>query len=145
MNSKLYDRDLYAWATANAELIRHGKLSEIDAAHVAEELESMARSRRRELVNRLAVIVAHLIKWQYQPAIRSNSWKNNIGVQRDDAVELLEESPSLRHEMDDKSERAYKKARRLAAADMGLSAELFPESCPYSFDQIMDENFWPEF
>ena len=143
MGTVSYDEDFYAWAKRNAELMREGRLSEVEVEHIAEELESMTRSEKRELTNRLAVLIAHLLKWQFQPERRSNSCKNTIEVQREDVAELIEESPSLRHEIDADLGRAYKKAIRLAAAETGVSTETFPTVCPYAFDEIVAEGFWP--
>jgi hypothetical protein len=144
METVSYEQDLYAWGRQNAELLRQGRLSEVDIEHVAEELDGMTRSIRRELINRLAVLIAHLLKWQFQPERRSNSWKNTIEVQREDATELIEESPSLRYEIDEKPARAYKKAVRLAAVETGMRTDAFPKVCPYSLEEIIGEGCWPD-
>ena len=144
MTERLYEKDFYAWAAENARLMREGRLNEIDTEHIAEELESMTRSEKRELINRLAVLIAHLLKWQFQPDRRSNSWKNSIDLQREDVSALLEDSPSLRYEMEDKLKRAYHKAKLLAAADTSMSRGAFADECPYDLDQIMSDEFWPE-
>jgi hypothetical protein len=64
-NSESYKQDFYAWAMKNAALIRQGRFSEIDAEHVAEELESMGKSEKRELISRLSILLTHLLKWQF--------------------------------------------------------------------------------
>jgi len=143
-SDQLYEKDFYAWANKNAELLRAGRLSEVDAGNIAEELETMGRSEKRELTNRLAVLLAHLLKWVFQPELRSNSWKYTIRGQRDDILDILEESPSLRSEIDERLVKAYEKATRLAAEQTGLEEGNFPANCPYSFDQAMDKDFWPE-
>jgi hypothetical protein len=143
MEPVTHDQDFHAWAKRNAELIRRGKLSEIDAEHIAEELENMGKSQKRELVNRLAVLLAHLLKWQYQPDRRSNSWVSTVVTQRREIMLLLDESPSLRHDMDSSIEKAYRFARDQAAREMGVGKKISLESCPYSFDQIVNEDFWP--
>ena len=76
--TEAYEQDFFAWAMKNAELIRQGRLSEIDAEHIAEELEDMGGSSKRELTNRLGVLLAHLLKWKYQPEQRSSSWSGTI-------------------------------------------------------------------
>src|SRR3990167_11263714 len=116
-----YNKDFYSWAIHNAQLLREGKLSEVDIEHIAEEIESMGKSERRELINRLAILMAHLLKWQFQPERRSNSWKYTIEEQRDEVLELIEESPSLKHEIKEKLDRAYKKAILWAATEMGVN------------------------
>ena len=143
MEPVTHDQDFHAWAKRNAELMRQGKLSEIDAEHIAEELENMGKSQKRELVSRLAVLLAHLLKWQKQPDRRSNSWVSTIVTQRTEILLLLDESPSLRHDMDSTVEKAYRFARDRAAREMGLGKDMLLRSCPYSFDQIVDEDFWP--
>lgn len=141
---ELYDQDFYAWALRNADLLRQGKLSEIDAANIAEELESMGRSERRALVNRLAVLLAHLLKWRCQPGLRCNSWKYTIKEQRRKVCALLEDSPSLRHELHARFREAYADSLLLAAKETGLEEDAFPATCPYSLEEILSPEFWPE-
>jgi hypothetical protein len=102
-----YEQDFYAWANSNARLLRAGRLSEVDAQNIAEEVETMGRSERRELMSRLSVLLAHFLKWQCQPERRSESWRNTIESQREDVLELLEENPSLHREANDRLNRAY--------------------------------------
>ncbi len=139
-----YEKDFYSWSMRNAGLLRQGKFTEIDAAHIAEELEAMGRSEKRELVNRLSVLVAHLLKWKYQSVKRSRNWKNTILTQRIDIHELLEDSPSLRHELDQKIEKAYRKARLKAEDETGIDTEYFPPVCPFSAEEILAEDYFPE-
>jgi len=140
---KRYDQDFYAWAIKNAELLRQGRLSEIDAEHVAEELESMGKSERRELISRLEVLLVHLLKWQFQPGLRGASWEITILKQRDSLADLLEESPSLRQGLSEHLVRAYGRARRYAAKETGLPLATFPDSCPFTGEQVLDPEFWP--
>ena len=142
--AEAYELDFYAWAMKNAELIRAGRLEEIDADNIAEELESMGKSQKRALASRLVVLLAHLLKWQYQPESRSRSWKNTIKVQRLDLGELLDESPSLRPSLQETMASAYTKARLLAARDTGLDETELPEGCPFTLEQAMDPDYWPQ-
>ncbi|MGH8487574.1 MAG: DUF29 domain-containing protein [Gammaproteobacteria bacterium] len=142
--SSAYEHDFYAWAMTNAKLLREGKLEQIDVEHVAEELEGMGKTQQRVLISRLTVLLAHLMKWQLQPELRSRSWKNTIRVQRIDFQELLQDNPSLGPQTGEALSRAYQKAKLLAAGDTNMDETGFPETCPYSFEQVMDEAFWPE-
>ena len=144
MDATLYENDFYAWATRNAKLMREGKLSEIDVDHIAEELEEMSGSQRRELVSRLAVLTAHLLKWQYEPELRGRSWKLTIMSQRDNLADLLDESPSLKSQSGPLLPKAYGRAKRYASIQTGLSETAFPDLCPYSFDQLIDPDYWPK-
>jgi len=131
-------------AVTNAKLLREGKLEGIDIEHVAEELESMGKTQQRMLIGRLTALLAHLMKWQLQPELRSRSWKNTIKMQRIDLQELLQDNPSLRPQMGEALNRAYRKAKLLAAGDTDMDETGFPETCPYSFEQALEEAFWPE-
>jgi hypothetical protein len=143
MTTVAYDQDFYAWAKWNAELMRRGKLSEIDTERIAEELENMGKTQKRELVSRLAVLLTHMLKWQYQPDRRSDSWVSTIVTQRTEILLLMEDSPSLAHDVDSSIEKGYRFAKDRAAREMGVSKNGFPESCPYSFHQVVTEDFWP--
>ena len=139
-----YERDFYAWAEKNATLLRQRRFAELDAVHIAEELESMGRSEKRAPKSRLTVLLAHLLKWRYQPALRSNSWRYTIKEQRLEVADVLEENPSLRSQLDDILGSAYRASRLVAARETGLAEDTFPAEYPFSFDQIMNEDFWPE-
>lgn len=139
-----YEKDFYSWSMKNATLLREKKFSDIDVEHIAEELEAMGRSEKRELVSRLSVLIAHLLKWKFQAVRRSRSWENTISTQRLDINDLLEDSPSLRHDFDEKIKKAYKKARMKAEDETGIDRERFPKTCPFSAEEIMDEEFFPE-
>jgi Domain of unknown function DUF29 len=71
--SPLYDRDFFAWSRQQAELLRAGKLAEADIEHIAEEIDSTGRTEKRELINRLSVLLLHLLKWRYRREKRSPS------------------------------------------------------------------------
>ena len=143
-NSSLYDRDFYAWANEQAGLLRAGKLAHADIEHIAEEIESMGKIEKRELVNRLTVLLVHLLKWRYQPLLQGSSWRVTIVGQRLDIKDHLEDNPSLKAQLPEVITRAYSKALREAAAETGLPESHFPAACPWSFDQALDAGFWPE-
>ena len=140
----LYDTDFYQWTFHNAELLRQGKLTEIDIPNIAEELESMGKSEKRELFSRLAVLVMHLLKWQYQSQRRSNSWITTINTQRMDIELLLQDSPSLKHNIDKILNEVYINAKKMFERETGISKKELPEACPYTFMQIINNDFWPE-
>jgi len=140
----LYDRDFYAWLNEQAGLLRAGRLSELDTQNVAEEIESMGRSEKRELVSRLKILLMHLLKWQFQPSHRGASWRNSINTGRDDFTDLLNDSPSLGSQLPVAMATAYRRARRDAADETQLGSTVFPAVCPWTFDQIADSNFWPD-
>jgi hypothetical protein len=140
----LHDQDFHAWTLQQATLLRQGRWAEADIEHVAEELECMGASERRELIHRLAVLMAHLLKWQFQPELRSNRWRNTMAVQRFDVQELLEDNPSLAASLNERMEKAYQKSVMLAVRETGLSKSIFPVACPFSAEQLLREEYGPE-
>ena len=138
-----YDGDFYAWTQQQAALLREGSFGELDVEHLAEEVESMGRSERRELVSRLAVLLTHLLKWQHQPSLRSRSWELTILEQRAQIEEMLEENPSFRPQFEQFVARAYRFAQIEAARDTGLAVEGFPAACPYDTYEILDAAWLP--
>jgi hypothetical protein len=142
--SSLYDQDFNAWTEQQAGLLRAGRWAELDVQHLVEEIESMGRSERRELVNRLVILMLHLLKWRYQPALRGNSWRLSIKEQRIRLASHLDDNPSLQAYLDAAIARAYQLAVIEAEKQSGLPAATFPERCPFSFGEMADEQFWPD-
>ena len=142
-NTASYEGDFYAWANEQAGLLRAGRLAEADIAHIAEEIETMGRSEKRELISRLTVLLLHLLKWRYQPRLRGTSWNATIRIQRRDLVAHMDDNPSLKSVLSHAIAQAYGNAVISAGAETGLSEATFPEHCPWTFEQSMDENFWP--
>ncbi len=140
----LHDSDFYAWSLEQAALLRAGRVQEADLAAIAEEIESMGKTEKRELVSRLTVLLLHLLKWQGQPAARGNSWRLMVANARDEIADLLADNPSLKTVIDEVTASAYRYARRKAAIEMGLGEDEFPAQCPWSFAEAMDAGFWPE-
>jgi len=142
--TRLYDEDFYAWTCEQAKLLREGRFADADIAHIAEELDSMGRTEKRELLSRLRVLLAHLLKWAYQPDKRTRSWAATIVTQRADLVDHLADNPSLAALRDEAVAQVYDKARRAAAAETGIAESRFAVSCPWSFAEIVDDTFWPD-
>ncbi|WP_244817279.1 DUF29 domain-containing protein [Caballeronia sp. Lep1P3] len=141
-----YEKDVVAWANEQAALLRAGKLSAIDIEHIAEEIEDVGKSQLRELGSRISVLLAHLLKWQYQPERRSKSWSSTIRTQRKDANYLLGEAPSLRRRFDESKwlDVVWSKARTLAESETGIDFDDFPEICPWPIGCVLEEGFLPE-
>jgi Domain of unknown function DUF29 len=142
-NTSLYDTDFYAWSQQQAALLRDGRFGDADIENIAEEIESMGRTEKRELVSRLRVLLMHLLKWRYQPLRQVPSWEVSIRTQRIDIEHHLEDNPSLKSHMDEALARAYRGARPDAALETGLPEGTFPSACPWSYAQIIDATFWP--
>ncbi len=139
-----HDNDFYTWAIETARAIREGRLEAVDWEAVAEELEDMGRSERRELESRLEVLLAHLLKWRYQPEQHSSSWTGTIKEQRRKAERLLRENPGLKSMIVETIADAYHSALAIAERETGINEAAFPKACPWDADQVLDEGFWPE-
>jgi Domain of unknown function DUF29 len=143
-NATLYDTDFYAWANEQAALLRAGRLSEADVENIAEEIESMGRSERRELVNRLTVLLVHLLKWRYQEGLRGRSWRLTIEQQRIQLGRHLAGNPSLKSQLDEAMTDAYQDARIEAERETHLPRSTFPPTSPFTFDEATNPDFWPD-
>jgi Domain of unknown function DUF29 len=139
-----YQTDFFAWTEEQARLLRGGELSLIDAENIAEEIESLGRSDRRELENRLTVLLMHLLKWQRQPELRSKSWSATIREQRRQIEKLLHDSPSLRPFVNEAHGRAYAEAREDAVEETGLPEADFPAESPFTVDDVLSRAFLPK-
>ncbi len=144
MSALLHDRDFYTWTHQQADLLRDGRFNELDADNLIEELESMGARERRELSNRLAVLLAHLLKWQYQPERQGNSWRRTIKIQRIDIKDLLADNPGLKSELEEIFAKSYQKARVLAADETRFDEASFPDESPFGLQEVLDVDYLPK-
>lgn len=144
MTNTTYRTDFYAWTQEQAALLEAEEWEKLDAPHIKEELESMGASQRSALTSRLKVLLMHLLKWRYQPEKNyGNSWHNTIDEQRAEIADLLEDNPSLHTELPTQFAKAYPRARRDAARETKLSLATFPIDCPWTVEEILDEDWYP--
>lgn len=139
----LYDTDFYAWTQEQAKLIKAKAFDKLDLTHLFEEIESMGASERSELVNRLEVLLGHLLKWQFQPTYRSNSWEYTIIEQRNKIQDHIDENPSLKSYLDTAFIKGYKYGVLLAAKESKLSRKAFPQNCEWTVEQVLNDEFFP--
>lgn len=169
-NTDVYETDFYAWCLTTAELVREGQWDTIDPEALAEELESLGRSQKRELENRLEGLVMHLLKWGYQPGRRleGHSWYDTIREHRSQLARLLRDNPSLKPQVVPLLAEVYPSVHEWALGEMtsytlgkqlrqflqpappapGDTLEPFgisppPPMCPWTAEQILDKDFWP--
>ena len=143
-NTPGYEQDFYAWTVKQAELLRSGELSKIDATNVAEEIESAGRRDRRELGDRLENLIAELLKWRSQPGARCGNWRSAILQQRFEIEHIIEDSPSLRQFASERLGETYSDARQRVVEELGLLQPGFPTDCPFALDQVLLRSFMPE-
>jgi hypothetical protein len=137
-----YENDFYGWTEQQAKFLRNQQLNQIDWNHLAEEIEAMGRSEKRQLESRLEILIMHLLKWQFQPNLRSRSWQLTIKEQRLRLEKLLTENPSLKSSLEDLIINSYPLAVINAEKETGLP--IFPQNCPYDLTEIFSSEFFPE-
>jgi hypothetical protein len=138
-----YEVDIIAWANEQARLIRAGRFDLLDIEHIAEELEDVGKSEQRELANRMAVLLAHLLKWQHQPERRGTSWERTIKEQRKRVLLRLEETPSLSGNLGQTRWWVDVWADAVAQAVIETGIDTFPEECPWAVDEILTPGWLP--
>ena len=140
-NYNLYDQDFYLWIETISKQLKAGKFAEIDLANLIEEIESMGKSEKRELKSRLIVLLMHLLKWQYQPEKRNESWRSTIIEQRICIELLLEDSPSLQPLLIEIFADCYEKARLKASEETGIKLNFFPKESPFTLAETLKNYF----
>jgi hypothetical protein len=144
MGTATYDQDLYTWALEQAALLKEKKFDQIDLEHIIEEIEDMGKSEKRALQSFLETLLMYLLKWQFQPACQGRSWKYTIIEQRKRILEHLQDNPGLKGKLPELIAAAYGYSITGAVRETGLSPVTFPETCPWTYDQFMDFDFWPQ-
>ena len=139
-----YNTDFYAWTKEQAQSLKAGQWAQLDIENLVEEIESLGRQERQQLINRLGVLLGHLLKWQYQPNYRSHSWQATIREQRRRLLRLLEANPSLQPYLPEALQAGYEDGVDLAIQETNLPEETFPGTCPYTLDQALDADFLPD-
>ncbi len=142
--AKLYDEDFLVWTEETARLLRAGRFDALDIEHLAEEIEDMGKSEKHELHTRLRTLIQHLLKWKHQAGNRSTSWRVTINDQRVEIEYVLGESPSLRPTLPQAIAKVYPQAVKGASLETGLAPETFPGTCPFTPQQILNEDFLPD-
>ena len=142
--STLYDRDFFEWTAEVARLLREGRFAEIDAEHVAEEIEDVGKRDQRGVWGHMRIVIHHLLKWQFQPELRTRSWETSIWTHREALIDIFGQSPSLKRHAREALAEEYDRAVSRAMRETGLARECFPATCPYSFEQVINFDSLPE-
>ncbi len=142
-NVELYETDIVAWSKEQAHLLQAGRLSELDIEHIAEEIADVGKSEQRELASRMAVLLAHLIKWRFQSERRSRSWRVTIRTQRNSIERRLRRTPSLAASLRDPDWWADAWDDALDAATRETGIEDLPQTCPWQVAQVLDHGWLP--
>jgi hypothetical protein len=136
--------DFETWCYQQAELLRQQRFAEVDIPNVIEELESMGSEQRHALESSYRLVISHLLKWQYQPQLRSSSWEITISRERNHITSREQTNRALRAGAREIIESVYRSAVREASIETGLDRNIFPFDCPYTVDQLRDPDFMPD-
>lgn len=139
-----YTQDFYHWTQEQAQLLRQGRWQELDIDHLVEEIEDLGNRHYDQLESRLAVLIGHLLKWEFQPHLRSNSWQATLDEQRYRIERLLQRNPSLRVKLPEAYTDAWYSAVAIAIRDTNLPRTTFPSACPYAVEQVLDPAWTPK-
>ena len=139
----LYDTDLYAWATTNAELLRQGRYQQVDVGHLIEEIEDMGKSEFRAFESHLQNVLMYLLKWQFQPLLQSGSWRASIDNARVALQKLLRDNPSFKPKLGQAMADEYTYARKNASYETGIALAGLPAACPYTTEQVLTDDWLP--
>ena len=142
--SKLYSTDFSTWISQTAQLLRERRWHDIDVANLIDEVEDLGKSERRAIGSQLTRLLLHLLKWQYQPQRRSDSWLDSITDARTQIDLAMKDSPSLKGYPAEQLEESYRRARRQAAIQTKLEISVFPQTCQYSLDLVVADDWLPE-
>lgn len=151
----LYDEDFLAWTEQQSRVLRAaasgGVNQPVDWEHLAEEIESLGVSERRELHSQIHRIIRHLLKLGFSPASPPRQgWIDSIDDARDRAARVLDASPSLRRELDAVITAEQPRGARAAIRDLGRYGELDPDTARairnarYDVEQVLGDWFPPE-
>ena len=141
--SALYETDFNLWIEATTKTLKEGNFHALDLENLIEEIESMGRSDKKEIGNRLEVLIMHLLKWKYQPNKQTNSWRLTINEQRRAIRRILRASPSLKPYLRENLVDFYQDAREAAIDETELDPQCFPPDCPFAQGQILDPDYFP--
>jgi hypothetical protein len=136
--SRSYETDYYGWIEDQVALLKAGRLSEIDAQNIAEEIRSIARRQYDELENAMRALIYNLLKWDLQPDRRSPSIVLSIDAHRDQVTALLDRNPSLASDVPEALVDAYLYATYDMMRDTDLPESAFAPECPYDWYSIQN-------
>ena len=147
VQSNLYDKDFYAWTQQTAQLLKSHQFDRVDLDHLIEEVEDMGKAQLSAFRSGLRNLLIHLLKLQFSPSHDPrNGWIEEVANFRDAVQESLEDNPGFKSKTGEVFADAWKRARNLAKQHLAVDGiRDIPETCPYTYEQAMDQDFIREF
>lgn len=143
-SQNLYEQDYNLWLKQTIQQLQIRRFAELDLSNLIEELEGMSRREKRAIYSNLKIILMHLLKYRYQPAKRSNSWRSTIREHRQRLKRAFQDSPSLQGYCNEIFQECYQDAKELAADETGLALDAFPTKSPFSLEDTLATEYLPE-
>lgn len=143
-HKNLYQKDFYGWCSVQSEELLAGRIHNLDLLNLSEEIRDLGENKRFELVNALALLFMHILKWKYQADRRTRSWENTINHRRMATKRILKRNPGLKAQVSECASEAYEDARYSASEETQLPLEIFPEEIPFSYEDVLAEGWLPE-
>ncbi len=137
----LYEKDLASWVAEQASHLRNKEFDKIDLENFIDEFEGIVKRDKRSMKSYFEILLTHMLKWQYQPSKRSSSWYASIRNSRDEINGIIEDSPSLKNNMELAYETAWKKGRKHALEETGLKNSELPKICPWDLKDALQMKF----
>lgn len=131
-----YAEDYAAWLQHQIDLMRAGRWSDLDTEHLIDEVEDLGRSEFNAFVSAVEIVLVHMLKWDFQPERRSNSWIGSIAEHRRRITQSLKDNPSYKSRRAAAVTRAYDVAVARAAAETNLPLDTFPPENSYDWEAI---------
>jgi hypothetical protein len=142
--NSLYELDFNLWLEKNLALLKERGFAQLDIDNLVEEIEDMGSNRKDALESNLMRVFQHLLKWKYQPQKRTNSWRASITEHSLRLNKTFKKSPSLKRYFENVYEECYQDARLVASREAGIDINIFPETCPFNPNDVLDPNYLPE-
>ncbi|MFM2063080.1 MAG: hypothetical protein RLZZ507_2750 [Cyanobacteriota bacterium] len=142
---KLYEIDDYLWLEETIKLLKTKNLENLDIDNLIEELESLGRNDVNKVRSLLKQIIIHILLleyWQEEYERNYRHWQGEIIAFRDDLNNSL--TTTLKNKLSQELDNIYNVAVKIFSTKTGLSKNVFPPSCPYALEQLLDDNWYPK-
>lgn len=136
IKKQMHETDFFQWTRDQILYLKKQKFEKLDIVHLIEEIESLGNSEKNAIESHLIILFIHLLKIEYQPAMRCNSWNNSVENAKFRITRLVDKNPSLKRMVADFFPDAYYSARLQASSETGLNVTAFPAKCPWEPQEL---------
>jgi hypothetical protein len=140
----LYTTDYLAWYELTLEQVKNKQINDLDLDSLSEVLENLVRDTKRSGESYLKQIMIHLLLLEYWEVEKINCrhWAAEITNFRGELE--LDMTTNLRKHLTTTQEKNYQKALKYVIVKTQLPKNTFPNQCPYTLEQLLDEDWFPQ-